>query len=595
MFLPLPLLAGLLVVATHCELLPALPGASTLARLLPLAALLAVPTLLAILALRQARSALLSGRVGIVPPRALLRLSALATPLSVHVLYFAGHYGDFVDRLAQDSHLGSMLLSTLPVFLAELPRIGWSTLAATTCELHDELGRPVAFDAALLPRRADVAAYVRMRSGGPWLVAMPLLLLGACLDLLQSDRQLHVFVLVTTPGITLGTIAFLLLVVAVLPFWFRVAFGVVPLPEPPAARLRATAAALGFRPDRLHLLPTGMRALNAMLVGPLPVGRHLCLTDGLVRELDEDSLAGVVAHEVGHARMGHPAILLALVVVVPLLLLAPLRLLDLDGLDVVVQAVLMVAMLGAAWIVVRALAHRFEHEADVASVQALGAGPCTRALMVVSRLAVPVPHGLLGRVFTLHPDEPARWQVMRRYEGEPQFRADFARRSRSLRAAVAVLLVFATGAGAWASAQEWRFEHVLWRLHSGDHAHALQLAAAIGEVPARWQRTWKLLQEELAVVRELAPGATDWETARAALSGPAWTRGEEVLLAAGPAAARPWFAMALGALPEATPLQQALHAYCDAAAENDAGRTAALAAIVRRLGVPPRLARVFAE
>ena len=152
MFLPLPLLAGLLVVATHCELLPALPGASTLARLLPLAALLAI------LALRQARSALLSGRVGIVPPRALLRLSALATPLSVHVLYFAGHYGDFVDRLAQDSHLGSMLLSTLPVFLAELPRIGWSTLAATTCELHDELGRPVAFDAALLPRRADVAA-----------------------------------------------------------------------------------------------------------------------------------------------------------------------------------------------------------------------------------------------------------------------------------------------------------------------------------------------------------------------------------------------------------------------------------------------------
>lgn len=595
MFLPLPLLVGLLLVAVNCELMPALPGSATLACLLPTAMSLALPTLLAMSALRVARRSLVSGRFGFVPPRALLRLSALATPLAVHAVYFVGDFGDLVDQLAQDSHLGRMLLSSLPVFLAEMPRIGWSTLAATTCEIHDEVGRAGPVAAELLPRRGDVAAFVRMRLGGPLLVAMPLLLLGALLDVLQLHRELYVFVLVTTPGITLGALGFLLLVVTLLPFWFLVAFGVAPLPEPPGAQLRATARALGFRPDRLHLLPTGMRALNAMLVGPLPAGRSLCLTDGLVRELDADSLSGVVAHEVGHATEGHPGILLALVVVVPLLLLPSLRLVDLDSLDVALQAILLTGMFVATWLAVRALAHRFEHEADVASVRALGAGPCTRALMVVSRLALPVPHGWLGRFFSLHPDEPARWQVMRRYEGEPAFRAAFDARSRSLRRAVAAILLVAFAVGGFASTREWRFEHVLWRLHAGDHAQALHLAAEVGDVPERWQRTWQLLQEELAVVRELAPTATDWDSAAMALSAAAWSRGEEVLLAAGPAAARPWFAMALGASTEATVVQQALYAFCDAAADHDPDRMLRLAANVRRLGVPPRLAKVFAD
>lgn len=214
MFLPLPLLLGLLVVAANTELLPSLPGSGTWQRLLPALPLLALPTMLALAALRSARGGLL-GRGERVPARALLRLSALATPLCTHAVYAFGDYGDLVDQLAQDSHLARMLLSVLPVFLAEVPRIGWSTLAETTDELRDGLGGAPggagAVDAALLPRRADVAAFVRMRLGGPALVAMPLLLLGMLLDVLQLHRSLYVCALVTTPGVMLSAIAFLLL------------------------------------------------------------------------------------------------------------------------------------------------------------------------------------------------------------------------------------------------------------------------------------------------------------------------------------------------------------------------------------------------
>ncbi|MFY9340956.1 MAG: hypothetical protein WAT39_00610, partial [Planctomycetota bacterium] len=71
--------------------------------------------------------------------------------------------------------------------------------------------------------------------------------------------------------------------------------------------------------------------------------------------------------------------------------------------------------------------------------------------------------------------------------------------------------------------------------------------------------------------------------------------GEDTLVAEGPAAARPWFAMAIGALDAPTSLQRAITGYCDAAADNDTARMAAIAAVVRRLGPPERLQAVFAD
>ena len=502
MILPLPLLLGLLVAAADRELLPSLPGSADPHTLLPLLPLLAAPTLLAGAALQQARSALVTMRRPLVPPRALLRLSNVATALVVHVLFAFGDYGDHIDRLAWDSHLGASLLVALPVFLAELPRIGVAALAAAHCEVAADAPNTAPLPLALLPDHASVAGFARMRLGGHLLVALPILTYGAALDLLQLHRPTYVATLVTSPGAMLATFAVVLLLMVVVPFWFPVAFGVLPLPEPIGERLRATARALAFPAHRVFLLPTGMRALNAMLVGPLPLGRCLCLTDGLLRELDADALAGVVAHEVGHARMGHPALLLAAAVVTPLLLLAPFRLLGLGDADAVVQAAFALGVVAILWFVVRRLAHRFEHEADVASVQALGAGPCSHALLVVSRLAHPVTRGWFGRIFTLHPEESDRWQTMRDYERDPAFRARFDARSNATRRGIGAALLTAILLAAGTFVVEWPLERVFWRLHVGDHAGALTAAAAVEHVPDRWQRPWQRLQEELAVVRE---------------------------------------------------------------------------------------------
>lgn len=594
MLLPLPLLLGLLVVAANCELLPSLPGASSLTTLLAAAPLLVVPTLLAVTALRAARR---DTSQRWLPPSAVLRLSMIATPVVVHVFWNVSQFGDWLDRLSWDSHLGRVVLAMLPVYLAELPRLPVGTLAGSVIDVRAEVGAGVPIARELQPVWADVAEFARMRLGGPLLVAMPLLLLGVLLDVLQLDRRVYSFVVATAPGVLLGTIAFLLVAVAVLPSWFRVAFAVRPLPEPIGTRLRATAAKLGFPPQRLWLLPTGMRALNAMLVGPLPFGRCLCLTDGLVRELDADALAGVVAHEVGHAQRGHPAILIGLVVIVPLALLLPMRTIDFDAWDVVVRSSVLLGATIAAWFVVRTLAHRFEHEADAASVAALGAAPCSRALLVVSRLAMPVEHGWFGRMFTLHPDEPSRWQRMRRYEGEPAFRSNFERQGRRLRLGVVGVLVVALALGAFGSRSDWPYERVIWRLSAGDHAEALQSAQAIGDdVPEHWRRVWRYVREDLAVAAAVAPATPSVAgTGGAPLlrDDEGWRRGEDILLANGPAAARPWFAMVLSAASDPTAVQRAVLGYCDAAAEADTVRMAAIAAVVRDLGVPPRLEPVF--
>ncbi len=595
MTLSLPLLAGLLVVLANRELLPELPGSGTFARWAAFALLLAVPSLLALAAARSARKALVTGRRSLVPPRALLRLSAVATPLAVHALFAAGHFGDRIDAWAWNSHLGRIVLAVLPVYVAELPRLWWSTGAHVSCEIGEHLVNPGPIAPDLLPRGRDLRAVVRSRLGWPLLVAMPLVLLGASLDLLQLHREAYVFVLATSPGVAIGSLALLVVAVCALPVWFRIVFAVRALPEPCRTRMREVAKALGFPPSRVLMLPTGMRALNAMLVGPLPVGRCLCLTDGLVRELDVDSLAGVVAHEVGHAKMGHPALLIAMVGILPLASLVPLRLLDPDRLDWSMQVLSALAAAAALWFVVRTLAHRFEHEADVVSVQALGAGPVTRALMAVTRLAIPVPHAFVGRLLSLHPDETNRWRTMRRYENEPAFRAAFDRQGRRWRRAILAALLLVAVMAAWVWRADWPLEHVVWRLHAGDHAGARQLADGIGDVPPHWQDSWPLVREDLDAATALAPGARDWADARALLAGTAWQRGETVLLASGPAVARPWFALGLGAIDAPSDLQRATYAYCKAAAADDPDRMREIAEVVRRLDVPPHLLPVFRE
>lgn len=594
MTLPIGFLLGLLVVVGHRELGTALPGEGTVDGLLLASFALLVPVLLVQVAYVVTLRALVLGRPVKVPPRSLLMLSRFATPLALHVLFAYGAYGDWIDRLAPTSHFLRTLLAVAPLYAIELPRLLFVGRVDALLEA-DLYQRGRVLPPSLLPQWRDVWPAIRLRYGWPLLALLPTLLLGAGLDALQLDRTAYVMVFTTSVGITVATILFLLVVATLLPFAFRLAFGVRrELPEPAGESLRATARAIGFPPQRVMLLPTGLRAVNAMMVGPLPVGRLLCMTDGLLEVLDLRSLSGVLAHEAGHARMGHPGILMLLAVVMPLLLVAPANLLDLEQLDAVVQAFLLITVVLLGWSIVRALARRFEHEADIASVQMLGAEPCSSALHRVAGLASASVH-LPRRLLSLHPDERHRLDVMHRYERDPAFRERFDVRSRTVRRWIHVAVGVAFAAAIWAWATDWRHERLLVRFHTGDFVGArAALAETAGEaVPNRWRELREQLQVQVACALEVAPECRDWSTAETALQPAAWQRGERVLIAQGPAAAYPWFALATMVMDEPSTVELAIWRYCRAADEGDAEAVAELVEIIRRLGPPTSLAEVF--
>ncbi|MCA8973317.1 MAG: M48 family metalloprotease, partial [Planctomycetes bacterium] len=382
------------------------------------------------------------------------------------------------------------------------------------------------------------------------------------------------------------------------PVGFRRVFGVTrAIPEPTGSELRRVARALGFDGDQVYLLPTGMSAVNAMMVGPLPWSRCLCVTDGLVHVLDAEALSGVVAHEVGHARMGHPALLVLLAVILPLMLLQPLGLLPVDDLDLAWQVLLGSFLVSVLWLIVRALAHRFELEADIASVRALGAAPCSRALSAVSNATIAVRRSLLGRLSTFHPEESTRLMTMLRYERDAGFRSRFDATGRRLRVVIlAAVSVAAVLAGiAWSL--DWTYQRAIWHFHAGDFVAARAARQAIGdEVPDRWRDSWERVGSELDAAVELAPDATDWATARTTLRQRAGTRAVAELLRQGPAAATPWFALTVDVSDPADAdylLMHQLYELCRAIRDADTPRADAIRAVIRQRPIPEALAPVL--
>ncbi|MFK7739436.1 MAG: M48 family metallopeptidase [Planctomycetota bacterium] len=601
---PIAFLLGLLTVAAHCELDHSLPGASTLDGVLMWSLTLVVPWLLVTLAQNAIVLRLVQGQrskrlLPLPPPRSLKWLSMAALPLSLHALFAFGHYGEAVERLFPNSHTLRYLAYLAPLYVGELPRL-W---VATMVDALLEAGVPPTdyrISPQLLPRRADVWPSFRLRLGWPLLMLLPLVLLGLSLDVLALNRELYATVLATMAGRTCGMVLFVFATAAVLPFWFRFAFGLHrTIPEPSGGVLRRAVGEFGFSQRRLFVLPTGRRAINAMMVGPLPIGRLLCLTDGLLATLDVRSLTGVLAHEVGHARMGHPGILLMLAVLMPLMLFAPLQLLDADQLNVLAQAAILVGFVVALWLAVRTLARRFEFEADVASVRALGAGPCSDALRTVSQIALPPPKTLRSKAFSVHPDESKRLEVMERYENDAGFRQRFDRGTRRVRVGIALALLAATGVGAYFWRVDWAFERIAVAFYAGHYDEvrgSIDELGPIAELPIRWRRIMADLDEESRCALELAPTASSsvaWAETAAALRAGAWQRGVATLLDRGPAAARAWMSLAITAEDDPGTTRLAVYEWCHAASVDDADRVLALGEIIRRRGVPLELQPAF--
>lgn len=55
----------------------------------------------------------------------------------------------------------------------------------------------------------------------------------------------------------------------------------------------------------IRIWHTGNRVLNGLVVGLLPIGRKILLTDRLIHLMDADQIAAVFLHEIGHAKRNH--------------------------------------------------------------------------------------------------------------------------------------------------------------------------------------------------------------------------------------------------------------------------------------------------
>ena len=576
MIVPVPFVIGLLALALAPELYEVLPGAGTLDVALAHGWLLFLPLLLGLASSTALGVLLARGR----RPALAARLALLALPASVPASYFAfltaGCWLDFSTRAGSGSHLALLVLQVLPLLVLELLRL--------LCD--QRLRRQLELAGMAVPQAPDAREGMAMLA----FLTVPLLLYGTCLDLVGLDRRTEVFFHTTSLGLTLGIVAFLLLLGLVLPLLFRVLMGTTRrLPPHLADDLHGFVDRLGFPARGLLALDTGYRMVNAAMVGPLPWPRYLVLTDGLMSVLDAGSLRGVVAHEVGHAKAGHPGLLLVLFVVIPLLLLHPLQQLDLDSADPLLLGLGGVALAGIGWFTVRHVGHRFEFEADVLSAEALGgAAPCALALRRVGEL---MDHDA-GKSTLRHPSENARLRVLWRWESEPGFRERFHGRGRLLRRAIATTLVVVLGVTTWSWWMSWPTERAIYLFHTGDFVSArAQIEAAESSVRPGMRDAWTRFRAEADAAFALLPAGGEWERIRKPLAEAAWERGVETLLRDGPAAARPWLAIATED-PDAGPLQETLWRWSEAAAEGDSDRFERLRAHLATMELPPSLQSV---
>jgi Zn-dependent protease with chaperone function len=556
--LPLPysFLLGVLALLAHEFVDDRLPAPVSIQTLLPWVLLLPGPWVLA----RILRDATRKHRLS---PQFAAVLLTLSAPLVYLLLLVPGELPYLAHKWSFHSHLLEIIILVAPLLLME-----FSVSHAIRPRLSLDGSH------AVLPLASVYHAPMVL------LILLPLLLFSAGMDVVFQSRQAMLFFSWTSLGSQLGLFLFVGLLCVMLPLLFML---LMPITANIPEDLRATARFLGFRGDAIYSMTTGGRLVNAALVGPLRWPRFLVLTDGLLAHLDPLSLRGVVAHEVGHAKAGHPTLLLALFVVVPILCLPAVELLAAegasDGLLLLGGVVLIVAI-----VALRRIAHRFEYEADQLSAEALGgASPCIQALEHVGQ--VPAT-GSPYRASFRHPSDVRRIENLRLCEADPEYRARFHARGRVLRWLVSVVVLVAIGLSVWTQQHNWSTDHVNLLIYTGRFKEAAEALKQLPQDPSPKQaEIISDLREELAAGRELFPDGGAWEEIREDLSTRALQRGKQVLVTDGARAARPWLALALSR-PDPPPADVALYLYSRAMAKQEEDQVRRLRRhLLERLGV----------
>lgn len=568
MSVPLSFLLGMGAAFACSELVEWLPGEAQSLDLVIGIGFLALPVLWLALAGRSILAALGADRPPSRAARLLLRTAVLSVPLGSAAVVGLGGWHDLVERWAPDSNTARFACLLLPTTLLEfLFRFGIARLARRIAARGSEL--ELQFESGTGPMVA--------------LVLVCALLLGAAMDLAALSSALEIFFGTTTLGSTLGLLVLVVAGSALLPLLFRVLLPTsTELPARIAGDLREVAARLGFRPSALLSLDTGLHMVNAALVGPLRWPRYLILSDGILAYLDAATLRGVVAHEIGHARAGHPLLIVLVILVVPILLLQPVMALDLDAVDPWLligggAALATIALLG-----IRRLMHRFEYEADHLSARALGgATPCIAALLRVGEL---FPGHSFSASFR-HPSEVDRVQTLVAHENDPDRSERFRRHGRTLRIGLLLLGLATLTLSAVAHAQVFASDMATQAFYSSRFDDAERWLAQVPAGEARETTLREDLEAALALRDELGvASATRSELADAAFA-------RAITLAAGdtPARSRPYFALAL-AKPHDDPLRLSAWLWSDAVANGDAERGARIAAhLVEHFDAPPPL------
>jgi len=565
--LPLPysFLLGVLALLTYGFVDDRLPEPVSAQSLFPWMLLLPGPWILA----RVMQNAIRSGRVSPYLGGVLVTLSV---PVVYLLLLMPGQLSYLAHEWSVRSHLLEIVILVAPLLLMEF-------------SVSHAIRRRSRLDGTELR--------VRYHTPLVLLILVPLLLFAAGMDVLFQSREMMLFFSWTSLGSQLGLFIFVGLLCVLLPLLFLL---LMPVASDVPADLRGTASSLGFPARALYSMNTGGTLINAALVGPLRWPRFLVLTDGLLAHLDPLSLQGVVAHEVGHAKAGHPTLLMVLFVAVPILCLPALEFLPTKEMTPEILLLLGGVILIAAITALRRVAHRFEFEADQLSAEALGgASPCIRALERVGQIpAAGSPH----RSSLRHPSDARRIENLLLCEADPQHRMRFHARGRALRGLVWVGLLLAVGLSIWAQLRNWPADHINLLIYSGRfNEAALALDRMPAELDPRQARVISELREELAAGQELFPHGGEWEEIRDGLGKRALERGKQILVKDGAAAARPWLALALSSSDPA-PQDVALYLYCRAMAkhgEEEAAEAARLRKhLLDRLRIGGELGRAIA-